>query len=160
MNGQIKSNLYLSCTQVARQLGLSRQRFWQLRRDGVFPEPQIDRDSGRPYYSQEQLELCLDLRRRNVGMNGQVVLFYSARTTKCLPKPKATRSKMNFKPSSCHADMIESLKALGLSGVDDAQVDDAMTAVFPSGTDGIAQGEQIRAIFLHIQRQNSPDNVS
>ena len=55
---------YLSCAAVARKLGLSRQRFWQLRKEGVFPQPQTDEETGRPFYTEEQLEVCLDLRKR------------------------------------------------------------------------------------------------
>lgn len=155
MSDQNKSTSYLSCAAVARRLGLSRQRFWQLRRDGVFPEPQTDDETGRSYYSEEQLELCLDLRRRNIGMNGKIVLFYSARSTSSLPKPKTAKSKTNSKPSSRHLEIIDALRGLGLSAVNDAQVEEAIAAVFPGGTDGIDQGELIRAIFLHVQRQNS-----
>ena len=155
MSDTNKNNSYLSCAAVARRLGLSRQRFWQLRKDGVFPEPQIDEESGRPYYTEEQLELCLDLRKRNVGLNGKIVLFYSPRATTSLPKPKASRSKNNSKAASRHADIIDALRGLGLPAVTDAQVDDAIAAVFPNGTEGVDQSEKIRAIFLHIQRKNS-----
>src|SRR5690349_1347815 len=89
---QKPSHSYLSCTDVARRLGLSRQRFWQLRRDGVFPKPQVDEDSGRQFYTQEQVELCLDLRRRNVGLNGRVVLFYSVRAS-VTTAPRSTKKK-------------------------------------------------------------------
>ncbi len=155
MSDTNKSTSYLSCAAVARRLGLSRQRFWQLRKDGVFPEPQIDEATGRPFYTEEQVELCLDLRKRNVGMNGKVVLFYSARTTTSLPKPKTGRSKSKSKKSSPHAALIEVLRGLGLPTVSDAQVEDAIAAVFPAGTDGVDQSELIRAVFLHIQRHNS-----
>ena len=150
-----KHTSYLSCAAVARRLGLSRQRFWQLRKDGVFPEPQIDEESGRPFYTEEQLELCLDLRKRNVGLNGRIVLFYSPRSTTSVPKPKANRTKSNSKASSRHAEIIDALRGLGLANVNDAQVDAAVAAVFPGGNVGVDPSETIRAIFLHIQRQNS-----
>ena len=159
MTDSNKSQTYLSCAAVARRLGLSRQRFWQLRRDGVFPEPQIDAETGRSYYSEEQLELCLDLRKRNVGMNGKIVLFYSARSTSSVPKPKATKSKSNHKTASRHAEIIDALRGLGLTTVNDAQVDEAIATVFPGGTNGIDQSEMIRGIFLHLQRKNSSNNV-
>ena len=155
MSDSNKSTSYLSCAAVARRLGLSRQRFWQLRKDGVFPEPQIDEETGRSYYSEEQLELCLYLRRRNVGMNGKIVLFYSQRTTTSVPKPKTGRSKTNSKSSSRYSEIVDAIRGLGLTSVNDTQVDEAIAAVFPGGTDGIDQSELIRAVFLHIQRKNT-----
>ncbi len=152
------SQSYLSCTDVARRLGLSRQRFWQLRRDGIFPQPLVDEETGRQFYTQEQLDLCLDLRKRNVGMNGRVVLFYSVRPTATMPKP--TKKKPLSKPTTGqHQAIIESLKALGLVGVIDAQVETTIKQLYPAGTSRPDHGELVRNIFLHIQRNNSSNNV-
>ena len=145
---------YLSCAAVARKLGLSRQRFWQLRKEGVFPQPQIDKETGRPFYTEEQLEVCLDLRKRNVGINGKVVLFYSVRSTTVMPKAKKKKAKSKAKGSR-HQSIIDALKTLGLSGVSDTQIDSAILELFPSGTDCVEQGELVRQIFLHLQRKNS-----
>ena len=149
------SHSYLSCAAVARRLGLSRQRFWQLRKEGVFPEPQLDEESGRAYYNEEQLQLCLDLRRRNVGLNGKVVLFYSARTTANLSKPATKKKQERRQTTGRHQSVIDSLKALGMTGVSDAQVDSAIVELFPNGKENIAAGELVRAVFLHLQRKNS-----
>ena len=59
--------------------GLSRQRFSQLVKAGVFPEPLRDGATGRPYYDGPGQEACLEVRRRNCGANGRVVLFYARR---------------------------------------------------------------------------------
>lgn len=152
------SQSYLSCTDVARRLGLSRQRFWQLRRDGVFPQPLIDEESGRQFYTAEQVELCLDLRKRNVGLNGRVVLYYSPRQLTNVSTP--TKKKSKQKPTAArNLAIIESLKALGLIGVTDAQVEVAMKELFPIGKSLPDHGELVRNIFLHIQRKDSSDNV-
>lgn len=152
------SQSYLSCTDVARRLGLSRQRFWQLRRDGVFPQPLIDENTGRQFYTAEQVELCLDLRKRNVGMNGRVVLFYFVRPS--VPVPKQRTKKSNVKPSTArNQTVIESLKALGLIGVTEAQIEGAMKELFPIGKSLPDYGELVRNIFLHLQRKNPSDNV-
>ena len=146
---------FLSCAEVARRLGLSRQRFWQLRKDGVFPQPQQDEETGRPYYTEEQLELCLDLRKRNVGMNGQVVLFYTPRPTVAVSKPSP---KKKAKPKeSKHASTIRALAAFGLTGATDAQIDEAIAELFPIGKEEVERGELVRAIFLHLQRKNSSE---
>ena len=145
---------YLSCAAVARKLGLSRQRFWQLRKEGVFPQPQIDEETGRPFYTDEQVEVCLDLRKRNVGMNGKVILFYSVRSTTVMPKVKKKKAKSKTK-SCCHQPIIDALKTLGLAGVTDTQIDSAILELFPTGREEVDQGELVRQIFLHLQRKNS-----
>lgn len=155
MTDKNSSQSFLSCASVARRLGLSRQRFWQLRRDGVFPQPQIDEETGRPFYTAEQLELCLDLRRRNVGLNGKVVLFYSARSTASVPKASQKKKPKSKATSGRHQAIIDSLKVLGMTGVTDAQIDSAISELFPNGQEDADQGELVRAIFLHIQRQDS-----
>lgn len=154
MTDDNSSQSFLSCAAVARRLGLSRQRFWQLRKDGVFPQPQTDEETGRPFYGEEQLEVCLDLRRRNVGLNGKVVLFYSARSTSSLSKPMKRKSKSKT-ITGRHQLIIEALKLFGLNGVSEIQVNEALGKVFPSGFEGVDQGEIVRQVFLQIQRKHS-----
>ena len=59
--------------------GLSRQRFHQLMKQGVFPPPVYDIHTRRPHYTEEMQNVCLSVREKNVGINGRVVLFYSRR---------------------------------------------------------------------------------
>ena len=157
MSDKNPSNSYLSCAAVARRLGLSRQRFWQLRKDGVFPQPQIDEETGRPFYTEEQLELCMDLRKRNVGLNGKIVLFYAARSTVSVPKPAKKKKPKSETAGGRHQAVIDSLKVLGMTGVTDAQIDSAISELFPNGKEEVDQGELVRAVFLHIQRKNSSE---
>lgn len=158
MSDKEQSHSYLSCAEVARRLGLSRQRFWQLRKEGVFPQPQHDEETGRPYYTDEQFDICADLRKRNVGLNGRVVLFYSARSS----IPSSTRKKRKGEKKSNapnkHQSIINALGALGLPGIIDGQVESALKRLFPTGTAEVEHGEIVRAVFLHIQRQHSSGN--
>jgi len=157
MTDNNSSQSFLSCAAVARRLGLSRQRFWQLRKEGVFPQPQIDEESGRPFYTEEQVELCMDLRKRNVGLNGKIVLFYSARSTVSVPKATKKKTPKSKAATGRHEAVIDSLKVLGMTGVSDAQIDSVMSELFPNGKEDVDQGELVRAIFLHIQRKNSSE---
>ena len=50
----------VSVTELAKMLGLSRGRFYQLQKAGTFPRPQHD-ESGRPFYSEEQQVVCLEV---------------------------------------------------------------------------------------------------
>ena len=155
MSDQNPSQSYLSCAAVARRLGLSRQRFWQLRKEGIFPDPQIDEATGRPFYTEEQLELCMDLRKRNVGLKGKIVLFYSARSTASLPTAPRKRKPKCKVTKGRHQEMLDSLKALGMTGITDDQINSAISELFPNGIGGVGSGELVRAVFLFVQRQNS-----
>jgi hypothetical protein len=69
----------VSISEMARIVGLSRQRFHQLIQAGVFPAPLYDIATRRPFYNEEMQQTCLEVRRRNCGINGKAVLFYSRR---------------------------------------------------------------------------------
>lgn len=142
----------VSCSEMARMVGLSRQRFYQLVKDGVFPTPIYDLGTLRPFYDQELQEACLEVRRRNTGVNGRPVLFYvrrpgpaSVSTKKRQPKPA---------PKNDHADLIDGLKGLGMVNVTIAQVDSAIHELFP-GSVNEDQAEVLRAVFLHLKRKES-----
>ena len=59
-----------------------------------------------------------------------------------------------------HQDLKEGLCSLGLNGISDTQIESALRSCFPDGTDNIAEGEILRAVFLSIKRQDSADNVN
>lgn len=66
-------------TQVARQVGLSRARFYQLAKAGVFPPPAYSLLTRMPLYPQRLQEVCLTIRKTAIGFNGQSVRFYDRR---------------------------------------------------------------------------------
>jgi len=144
---------------MAAQCGLSRQRFMQLVKTGVFPAPLYDVESKRPFYSEELQAQCLEVRKKNIGINGKVVMFYSRRpsTTPATPKPKKPQSKPPG--SDRYPDIIDGLKALGLVAVSTTQVAEAVAQLFPQGTSTVEPGEVIRAVFVHIHSKNSRGNV-
>jgi hypothetical protein len=144
---------------VARMVGLSPARFYQLQKIGVFPLPVYDIVSHRPLYTEEQQRECLEVRRRNCGINGRPVLFYPRRIgAVATTRPRIGRKAVNPKSGS-HHDLIADLKALGLSSVTTAQVEVAVRELFPKGVLGLDQGEIIRSIFMHLRRQNRGDSV-
>jgi hypothetical protein len=51
------------------------------------------------------------------------------------------------------------LAALRLTGANASQVEATIKQLFPEGTSGMDQGEVIRAVFVHLKRQHSGDNV-
>ena len=81
----------VSVSEMARMCGLSRARFYQLQKAGVFPAPAYQ--EGRPVYTEEQQQVCLEVRKKNRGVNGKPVLFYARRIfTQPLAAKKPTRT--------------------------------------------------------------------
>ncbi len=147
----------VSVAEMARMVGLSRARFYQLQKAGIFPQPERDDVTGRPFYTQELQKVCLEVRRRNCGVNGKPILFYSARRQSITPsRPRKAKA---MPKADQHSELVESLQTLGLANVTSAQVDVAVKEVFPQGTAGVAEAEVVRAVFLHLKRRDSADNV-
>jgi hypothetical protein len=146
----------VSVAEMARMVGLSRARFYQLV-GTTFPSPIYDLATRRPYYPAELQAVCLDVRRRNCGIDGKPVLFYSRRPTTAPPlrKPKKAAAARDDR----HADLLDGLKGLGLAGVTAAQVAEAVKVLYPNGVAEAANGDVLRAVFLHVRRQNSSDSV-
>ena len=124
----------------------------QLVKAGVFPAPLYDVASKRPFYSEELQAQCLLVRKRNLGINQKVVMFYSRRPTGTTT-PKAR--KPQGKPTGSYADVVDGLKGLGLVNVTHKQVDETVGQLFPQGTAAVEPGEVIRAVFVHLHRKNT-----
>ena len=139
----------------AAAVSLSRQRFMQLVKAGVFPAPLYDVASKRPFYSEELQAQCLEVRKRNVGINGKVVMFYSRRPCTTPTTPKAKKPQDKPIASDRHADVVDGLKALGLVAVTNKQVAETVGQLFPQGIAATEPGEVIRAVFIHIRRKNT-----
>lgn len=144
----------ITVAEMARMLGFSRSRFYQLI-GKAFPQPSRD-ETGRPFYDEEAQKICLEVRRRNCGIDGRPILFYAPRSrtvspVKRSPKPKTEPTK--------HTAVLDAVHALGLTTINAAQVDQIVKELFPSGIQQLAHGDVVRAVFLRLQRRDSPDNV-
>lgn len=139
-------------TAVARMVGLSRERFYQLVRDGVFPEPHRDGDgpAKRPYYTEAQQRVCIAVRRRGVGMNGKIVMFNEKRRP-AGPKRLARRQDG---PATAAEPPLEEWLAEGVVGlgldVTKAQVLAARQACYPDGVNEEDRGIVIGNVFRHL----------
>jgi hypothetical protein len=154
MNDQTKA--VVSVAEMARMIGLSRQRLYQLM-GTTFPHPLYDVTTKRPFYPKELQQICLEVRSRNCGIDGKPVLFYAKGHRK---QQRRLRQKTK-RPAQKHefAGIVDGLTALGLSSVSNDQVATAIKEIFPSGINGDDQAEVLRAVFLHLKRQDSGDNV-
>ncbi len=140
----------VSVAAMSKMVGLSRARFYQLMQSGVFPRPERHAETGRPFYSEGQQKVVLEVRRRNCGVNGQAALFYARRspTRPTATKPRRPMPTPKVEPN---ADLLAALQALGLVGVTAGRVADAVGEIFPNGTTGTDLGEVVRAVFLKLK---------
>lgn len=156
MDNQAETKKVVSVAEMAKMVGLSRARLYQLQRAGVFPWPIYDVKTRRPFFTEDMQQVCLEVRRRNCGINGKPILFYAKPLAPPGPKPKKARTPA---PKNRHSDLVDALAALGLTSVTGAQVGTALKELFPNGTDGMDQAEIVRAVFLRLKRQDSGDKV-
>ena len=152
MNETNEIKTVMSCCDVARLVGLSRQRFRQLVNAGVFPSPLCDVKSRRPFYTDEMAIQCQEVRRQNMGINGKRILFYAKRQPISSPVPRQPREKTCKDKDDRYADLIEGVKALGMASVNGTQVGAALKNLYPEGITDLDRGEVLRAVFLHLQR--------
>ena len=66
MNEPLKAAV--TVTEMARMVGLSRARFYQLVNEGVFPPPVYSVRTRRPIYVEDLQKVCLEVRHRNCGV--------------------------------------------------------------------------------------------
>jgi len=146
--------------EMARMVGLSRARFYQLI-GTTFPAPLRNPETGRPFYDETLQQTCLEVRKRNCGVDGRPVMFYARRITTITPtqRPKVAKPKPRSaaKPNP-HAALLEGLRSLGLDATA-AQVEQTVKVLFPHGVPSPASGEVLRTLFLHLKRQDSAGNV-
>ena len=141
----------VSVSEMARMVGLSRQRFYQLQ-GTTFPAPLRD-ENGRPFYDEKLQEVCLEVRRRNCGVDGKAVMFY-ARRRAATPR-SVVRTTATAKQPNNRVELVSGMTALGLTPVSSSRVDAALLELFPSGTAGVPDGEVLRAVFLHLRASES-----
>jgi hypothetical protein len=146
----------VTVSEMARMVGLSRARFYQLVREGVFPQPVYDK--GRPVYTDQIQQVVLEVRRRNRGIDGRPVLFY-ARRRAIQPAKRKMRADPLPAKSKDIASLLDGLNALGLTTATAAQVLNVTLELFPQGTKGLDQAEVLKVVFLHLKRQNQGDNA-
>jgi len=149
----------VSVSEMARRCGLSRARFYQLQKAGIFPSPVYMLSNRRPIYDQLLQEVCLEVRRKNCGINGKPILFYARRHHLVPATSKPTKAKAKRPKANQHKELIGALQALGLVNVTPAQIEEAVKELYPGGSKSTDQAEIIRAVFLHIRRKNSANNV-
>ena len=154
MNVQIETKSVVTVSEMARMCGLSRSRFYQFI-GSAFPSPLMDKKK-RPFYSEELQAVCLEVRRRNCGIDGKPILFYARRIGTGPSKPKKVKTAAT---NPQHADLLDGVRSLGLASVTAVDIAKALKEIFPSGVENEDDCEILRAVFLHLKRKNRADKV-
>ena len=159
MSVEVKTAVTVS--EMARMCGLSRARFYQLI-GSAFPYPLYSVSTRRPFFDQELQNVCLEVRRKNCGIDGKPILFYSRRLD--LPAQKkqirSFGSAPSRKPISRFRSLIVGLAGLGLSGITDQQIGAALGRLFPNGASDVDEATQLRSLFVDLMRRDREHNVS
>jgi hypothetical protein len=64
-----------SVTALAKKLNLSRARFYQLQKKGVFPTPIYCTRTQRPFYPSHLQQKCMDIHKTGIGLDGRPIFF-------------------------------------------------------------------------------------
>jgi hypothetical protein len=122
----------------------------------TFPWPLYSVATRRPFYSEDMQLICLEVRRRNCGIDGRPVLFYCHRGGEAARRmPKSIKPTKNDQ----HGDLLDGLRALGLTTVTSDQIGTAIKTLYPNGVTEVDRVGMLRAVFLHLKRQNTAGNV-
>ena len=141
------NNLIAVCsvTEMARKIGLSRARFYQLQKMGVFPKPVYCSHSNRPFYTSYLQEKCLTIRKTGIGFNGQPIVFNCLRK-RCAPSSDCSQEER-------YNEIADALKQMGLN-VGPKKVKKAIEAIYPDKLAGkVVDGPIIRDLFRHFGRK-------
>ena len=157
----------VTVAEMARMCGLSRSRFYGLVKDGIMPQPSRHPETQRPFYSREQQEQCLLVRRTNCGINGKPILFYAQRTTISqhnVParRPAAPRrSRPTVTTDPVVLELQHGLEQLGLADVAEPKIRAALVEVYPDGHEGVPMPQLLMTVFRRLrERPDSTDNLA
>ena len=113
-----------SVTELAKTLGLSRARVYQLQKTGVFPMPVYCIHTRRPFYTLDLQQECIAIRKTGIGYNGQPIVFNAPRKNKSGTSHDQTNHEFE--------ELAGYLKGLGLNVPLD-KVKTAVKTLYPQG---------------------------
>ena len=132
-----------SVAEMADKVGLSRARFYQLLKAGVFPPPDHNIHTKRPLYPLELQQKCIQIRKTGIGLNGLPVLFNRPR------KAIKARSPLDHK----YREYALTLRTMGLN-VTASQVKDAMEVLSAKGLlQSSDENLVVRDLFRHMSTE-------
>ena len=133
-----------SVTELAKKLGLSRARFYQLQEIGVFPKPVYCVRTKRPFYPLDLQQKCIDIRKTGIGCNGQIIIFYTSRQNKA--------GKSQNQSDRKYEELADTLRQMGLN-VTCSKVKNAVKTLYPEKlAQHPVEGEVIRDLFRYFKQ--------
>lgn len=146
------NNLKAVCSviEMAKQLDLSRTRFYQLQKQGVFPPPIYCVNTKRPYYPLDLQKKCIHIRKTGVGFNGRLILFNTVRKTKSNQSQNESVSK--------YEDLRHILAGFGLN-VTAEKVKNATGVLYPKEQPKCLTEEQVIRDVFNFFTDNCNTNV-
>ena len=161
----------VTVAEMSRMCGLSRSRFYSLIREGIMPTPSRNPETKRPFYTREQQEQCLLVRRTNCGINGTPILFYAQgvnpQTTVTVPKKRMKRTtqrtgqpRRQAQPDPMIDELMHGLEQLGVTDASDAKIRTTLADAYPDGHRNVAPATLLMTVFRSLKRQDSRDNLA
>ena len=145
----LPAKLAISVSDMADLCRISRSRWYEMTKAGVFPKPIRLPSVKRPVYDRDLIAKCLEIRATGQGLTGPVLFNRKPKNTG-QPKPKPQRLVKTQSVDPAIEAIVDAVKALGLTTTPQA-VCDAVATLYPSGISGVEQGEVIRKAFLFLQ---------
>jgi hypothetical protein len=148
----------LGMSQMARFLQLSRSRLYQLIDAGILLPPAHLLSNKRPIYTREMALCNLDAKHNNTGVNGEIVMFYTARTTPNTVKKVNKKSEVKTpkkEPKNKYQSFINDLESLGLEDISAEAVESALSDCFSDTIPDLEDDETLIAVFRYLKCQNS-----
>jgi hypothetical protein len=135
--------------QMADKVGLSTSRFYELVGMNVFPRPLRCEQTGRPFYPLSLQNVCLEIRKTGIGLNGKLVLFYRPRE-----KPvNGGRGTSRSKSRGLYEEIASDLRCMQCK-VTAEQVKTAIKTLYPQGLKQIsANGELIKKLYNYFRNR-------
>ena len=141
----------ISLSAMATRCALSRTRFYQLIAEGIMPPPCHCLHTRRPLYPRELIDLCLQVRATNIGVNGRYILFYNRPQSTELDVPAKVRSRRQRRSVPAVNESLrtvrEGLVSLGMATVSDEQIETSLQSAFPAGVNNVDPGTVLATVF-------------
>ena len=130
---------FITLSELCDLLGIGKQTFYRLQREGYFPEP-IRSSNGRPFFSADLIEECQAIVRTRCGKNNLPLVLNRRPGPMPAPKKKAVAAK--------HDDLLAALASLGVHTTP-AKVQ----AVLETLPTDLPEPELIKAVFRELKKQ-------
>jgi len=143
----------MTVAEMAAKVGLSRDRFYDLIRSGIFPPPLYRLDTRRPFYPHELQEICLSVRRTGKGFNGQPVIFNQTASARRLTCSLPDKGSAKQRDTRRNHKLAAKLRYLGLQHVTAELVTGALANCLADNTDQLDESDILQRLVRHFAEE-------